>query len=412
MNAMNSQGSVELGISRRGLVQSAALGLLTTMAPANRVRVTAQDATPAADSLEGQSFPPDIQLALHEIVERALAEQEAPGALVGVWYPGQGAWTHAIGVGNLETGAPVSLDDHVRIASITKTLVATVVLQLVDEGLVGLDDSLEQYVPGVPNGAQITIRQVLGMTAGIANYVAVPEIAREYALDPMLDFGPDQILGVIRASTPDFAPGEQVRYSDSNYILLGVLIEEVTGQSPATEIQRRIFEPLGMTSSSFPLTAWMPEPAMHGYFAENLGDPLIDVTRSNPGFPWTAGAVISTLADLRTWSVALAEGTLLTPETQQARLQTRPFQGTPVAVGYGLGVLTFNGLIGHNGGIAGYSSWMLHDPDTSATLVIVVNRSGETGGTANPILNGILGLLFPERFPAPGSIAAATPASS
>lgn len=410
MGIMSVRRPGEPGISRRGMVQSAALGALLTIAPQLRGQATAQEGTSAADVWEGQSFPPEVQLTLHEIVERRLAEQDAPGALVGIWYPGQGVWTHAAGVGNLETGAPVTLDDHVRIASITKTMVATVVLQLVDEGRISLDDSLETYVSGVPNGEQITLRQVLGMTAGIANYVAVPEIAREYARDPMLVFGPEQILGVIRASTPDFAPGEQARYSDSNYILLGLLIEMVTGQAPATEIQRRIFEPLGMTSSSFPLTAWMPEPALHGYFAENPGDPLIDVTRSNPDFPWTAGAVISTLADMRAWAVALAEGTLLTPETQQARLQTRPFQETPIAVGYGLGVLTMNGMIGHNGGIAGYSSWMLHDPETNATLVIVVNRSGETGGTANPILNDILGLLFPERFPTLAP-AAATPAA-
>jgi D-alanyl-D-alanine carboxypeptidase len=156
----------------------------------------------------------------------------------------------------------------------------------------------------------------------------------------------------------------------------------------------------------------MPEPVMHGYFAETLGDPLTDVTRSNPNFAWTTGAVISTLADMRTWAVALAEGTLLAPETQQARLQTRSLRESPIAVGYGLGVLTFGGLIGHNGGIPGYSSWMLHDPDTSATIVIVVNRAGEKGGTSDPILHGVLALLFPDRFTQLAPTAASTPAAS
>ncbi len=384
------------------------------LTPSSGVHATARarTATPATDSLDAQPFSPEVQLALHQIVERRLAEQNAPGALVGIWYPRHGVWTHAAGIGNLATGAPVSLDDYVRIASNTKTIVATVVLQLVDEGLIALDDTLEQYVPGVPNGDRITIRQVLGMDAGIADYVTVPEIAQGYVVDPMIDVGPEQILGIIRASTPDFEPGERVRYSNSNYVLLGFIIESITGQSPATEVQRRIFDPLGMISSSFPLTAWMPEPAMHGYFAEDLGDPLIDVTRSNPNFPWTAGAVISTLADMRTWAVALAEGTLLTPETQRERLQTRSLSESPVAVGYGLGVITYNGMVGHNGGIMGYSSWMLHDPETGATITIVVSRSGERGGTADPILHDILGLLFPERFAVFAPAAAATPASS
>jgi len=250
------------------------------------------------------------------------------------------------------------------------------------------------------------------MDAGIADFIAVPELAREYAVNPMIDFGPEQILAVIRASTPAYAPGASIAYSNSNYVLLGFLIGAVTGQAPAVEIQRRIFNPLGMASSSFPLTAWMPEPFMHGYNAVAVGNPLIDVTRSNPDFPWTAGAIISTLADMRIWAVALAEGALLTPEIQQARLQTRSISEGPVAYAYGLGVLTMNGMIGHNGGIPGYSSWLLHDPESAATIAIVVNRSGETGGAADPILHDILELLFPERFPALPPAAAATPASS
>jgi D-alanyl-D-alanine carboxypeptidase len=409
---MVTNGTRLYPITRRRIVQASALGVVTTLTRGIPTSARAQTATPVLDSDDGQPFPLVVQLALHESVARRLAEADAPGALVGIWYPGQGVWTHAAGIGNLETAAPVTLDDHVRIASNTKTIVATVVLQLVDEGLISLDDTLEEYVPGVPNGDQITIRQVLGMDAGIADYIAVREIAQEYVVDPMLDFGPDQILEVIRESTPDYAPGERVQYSNSNYILLGFLIEAVTGQSPATEVQRRVFDPLGMTSSSFPLTAWMPEPAMHGYSAAALGDPLVDVTRSNPDLPWTAGAVISTLADVRTWVVALAEGTLLTPETQAARLQTRSLTEHPLIVGYGLGVLTMNGMIGHNGGIAGYSSWMLYDPETAATIIVVVNRSGEKGGTADPILHDILTLLFPERFAALLPSQEATPASS
>jgi D-alanyl-D-alanine carboxypeptidase len=358
----------------------------------------AQDATPPATTADEPAFPADVQLALQEIVDRRLAETDAPGALVGVWFPGQGTWLHAGGIGDLTTGAPVRLDDHVRIASITKTFVATVVLQLVDEDLIGLDDPLEDYVPGVPNGAQITIRQVLGMDAGIADYIAVPELAKEYAVNPLIDFGPDQILEVIRESTPDFAPGEAVRYSNSNYILLGFVIEAASGRSPEVAITERILAPLDLSETSFPRTPIMPEPYMHGYFSAKLGDPLIDVTRSNPAFLWTAGAIISTLHDMRTWAIALADGSLLTPATQQSRLKTRVLTTAPTPLGYGLGVLTFNGLIGHSGGIPGYSSWLLHDPATALTVVIVINRSAETGEAADLFVRDILALLLPDRF--------------
>ena len=394
-------------LNRRKLLQATAGGALATGLATANLPAMAQEATPLPQEV-GAGFSPEIQLALHQIVERNLAATESPGALVGVWYPGRGEWQHASGIANLETGEAVTLDDHVRIASNTKTFVATVVLQLVDEGLIGLDDPIEDYVAGIPNGTTITVRQVLGMTAGIADVVSVPEIAAEYAANPLISMSPEDSLAWIRESTPDYVPGTQIAYSNSNYIILGFLIEAVTGNSPAKEIENRLIAPLSLTGTSFPLTPSMPEPVMHGYFAENLGDPLIDVTRSNPNFPWTAGAMISTLADLRTWVEALATGSMLLSAETLAERDTWSSL-SPIA-GYGLGLLTLRGLVGHNGGIAGYSSWMLHNPDNGFTVVIVVNRAGEQGGSADPFLGDIL-QLFPEVTTAPEAAPAATPAA-
>jgi len=396
---------------RRRLLRASAAGALATGLGLATVGVpaSAQDATPVPQDI-AEGFSPEIQLALHQIVERNLAATETPGALVGVWYPGQGEWQHAAGVADLETGAPVTLADHVRIASNTKTFVATVVLQLVDEGLVGLDDPIEDYVPGIPNGTTITVRQVLGMNAGIADFIAVPEITAEYAANPLIAMTPDEILAWIRESEPEYVPGTQVHYSNSNYVVLGFLIEAVTGKSPAHEIAIRLIEPLGLNGTSFPLTPTMPQPVMHGYFAENLGDPLVDVTRSNPSFPWTSGAMISTLADMHTWVEALATGSTLLSAGTLSERNTWEALVPNAPVGYGLGILNFRGFLGHNGGIAGYSSWMLHNPDNGFTVVIVVNRAGEKGGTADPFLREILE-LFPEVVPAPEAAAAATPAA-
>lgn len=395
---------------RRKLLQASAAGALATGLAAVGVPVVAQDATPVPQDVT-DGFSPEIQLALHQIVERNLAATESPGALVGVWYPGQGEWQHAAGLGDLETGAPVSLDDHVRIASNTKTFVATVVLQLVDEGYVGLDDPIEDYVPGIPNGTIITVRQVLGMTSGIADFIAVPEIAAEYAANPLIAMTHDEILAWIRESEPAFVPGAQTHYCNSNYIVLGYLIEAVTGKTPAHEISIRLIAPLGLTGTSFPLTPIMPQPVMNGYFAENLGDSLIDVTRSNPNFAWTTGAMISTLADLHTWVKALATGSMLLSNETLAERDTwnSLVPGSSIA-SYGLGILNYRGFLGHNGGIAGYSSWMLHNPDNGFTVVIVVNRAGEKGGTADPFLREILE-LFPEVVPPPTAAPDATPSA-
>lgn len=400
-------------LPRRAVLGVGGAVLATPLLAGTRTRAAAQgDATATPGGADGASFPADTVLSLEAIVDGALAATFTPGALVGVWYPGQGEWQKAAGIGDLVTGAPVTRDDHVRIASNTKTFVGVVVLQLVDEGAIGLDDPLDQYVPGVPNGGDITLRQVLGMSAGIADFITDPRIAVDYAADPLLAFTPADALAIIRASTPDFAPGQRVQYSNSNYVLLGLIVEAVTGRALAEEIAARILRPLGLTHTSFPTTAEMPEPYLHGYAAEALGDTLVDASRSNPDVPWGSGAMISTLADLRIWVEALATGALLSPATFAAQRELGPVVSTPGReLGYGLGLLSYNGLLGHNGGIVGYSSWMLHDPETGATLIIVTNRSGITGGTADPILGGIVQRLFPDRFPPAGAggVTTATP---
>lgn len=397
--------------SRRAALRAGGLAAVTAAPLLGARRGTgaaAQDASSVAAS--GEAFTAEEQLDLARIVDAGLAQTSTPGALVGVWYPGRGEWTHAAGIGDLTTAAPVTLDDHVRIASITKTFTATVVLRLVDEGALGLDDPLERYVPGIPNGDLITLRQVLGMTAGIFDFVGDPAIAAAYDRDPLMPFAPEQAIGIIRRYPADFEPGAQVRYSNSNYVLLGLIIERVTGQTAAAAITDRVIAPLGLANTSFPDTPEMPEPYAHGYNGAASGDPLRDATRSNPAVPWTAGAMVSTLADLRTWAEALAGGTLLSEATQRERLTWGSFPGEGLDVRYGLGVMQVNGLVGHNGGIPGYSSWMVHAPEEGATIVVVTNRAAEVGGTADPIFIGIAQRLFPERFASLSTTPAATPA--
>jgi D-alanyl-D-alanine carboxypeptidase len=383
-------------MSRRTLL-AGGLGLASAAAgprPSRPVRTQVATPVPSSD----EAFPPEVQLQLEHVVETALAETYTPGALVGVWVPGRGTWTMAAGIGDLATAAPMTLADHFRIASTTKTFTATVVLQLVEEGRLALDDRLGHFITGIPNGEAITIRQLLGMSAGIYNFIYDPLIAVDYVADPLLPFSPEQVVEIVRAhGVADFPPDAEVRYSDTNYVLLGLIIEQVTGRSVAAEITDRIILPLGLTGTSYPETPEMPAPYAHGYLGEQPGEPLRDVTRSTPAVAAAAGAMISTVADLKTWADALATGTLLSPALQAERLRFRRFAQWPLS--YGLGILEGYGFLGHSGGIFGYSSWMLYDPDTRATLVMVTNRASTEGGTVNPILDGILRLLFPGRLP-------------
>jgi D-alanyl-D-alanine carboxypeptidase len=388
-------------LSRRRALQVGGAGLATSLVgPGAATAGQAQDATP--EPVSDAPFSPARQLALTAIVLDALAATSTPGALAGVWVPDQGSWTMAAGIGDLETAAPMRPDDHFRIASITKTFVATVVLQLVEEGKLSLDDHLERFISGIPNGDVITIRQLLNMTAGIYNYIYDPVIAVDYDRDPLLPFMPEQAVAIVRAhGEADFAPGTRTLYSDTNYILLGLILEQVTARTVAAEITERIIVPLGLTQTSFAATPEMPEPYAHGYAAERAGVPLRDVTRSTPDVPWAAGAMISTMGDLRTWADALVAGTLLSPAMQAARLTIGTELTEPIHTGYGLGIQEWGGLLGHNGGILGFSLWMMQDPQTGTTIVVVTNLGTTTGAHGSMasvlIFTGIADLLFPKQ---------------
>ncbi len=192
-------------MTRRVALGSGLAGIAAvTLSPLDDARnaVTAQDATPITTTADA-TFSSEEQLALTTIVESSLAQTNSPGALIGIWYPGRGDWTYAAGIKDLATAAPVTLDDYVRIASITKTFTATVILQLVDEGKLSLDDVLETFVPGIASGDQITVRQVLGMTAGIFDFVEDPIVSADYELDPLMGFTPRDAVEVIRQYPAD-----------------------------------------------------------------------------------------------------------------------------------------------------------------------------------------------------------------
>src|SRR4051794_11200795 len=215
--------------SRRAVVGGAAGAAATVLAATFARPAHAQDGTPAASAAATMPpFPPDEQLALDQIVATRLGGQMVPGAVAGVSIPGRGSWVSAQGIADLGNAAPIAADDHFRIGSVSKTFTATVILQLVDEGKLSLDETLEPYVPGIPNGTTITIRQVLQMTAGIYDFSLDEQFAAAYDRDPTTLFTPDDVVAIVQRHGPDFAPGASLSYSDTNYILLGLVIEKLT----------------------------------------------------------------------------------------------------------------------------------------------------------------------------------------
>jgi hypothetical protein len=186
----------------------------------------------------------------------------------------------------------MSADDHVRIASNTKTFVATAILQLVDRNQLSLDGHLDSFVEGVPFGDQIAIRQLLNMTAGVFDYTDDPQFVQDYIANPLLPFSLQDLLTVINRNAPRYPPGGPAQYDDSNYYLLGAIVEAVTGRTLGDFIQTEILNPLGLTETSYPTTSDMPTPFAHGYYRVSDAAPR-DVSLSNPAVPAGAGAMIS-----------------------------------------------------------------------------------------------------------------------
>lgn len=274
--------------------------------------------------------------------------------------------------------------DHAfRVGSITKTFVATVVLQLAAEGGLGLDDSVEQWLPGlVPNGRAITLRQLLNHTSGIYNYTEDEALFRSLVRDPLRVLTPEELVAVATRHGPRFAPGTDWSYSNTGYIVLGLVIEKATASPLEEQLRQRIFEPLGLARTSLPGAAALPPPAAHGYLppgnglVATRGGKPVDVTAWSPTWAWAAGALVSTAGDLARFYGALLGGELLQPE------QLREMRTAVAGPGYGLGLavdrLQCGPALGHTGGVPGYTSIAYGSEDGSRQAIVLVNTTPQS----------------------------------
>ncbi|MCU7823221.1 serine hydrolase domain-containing protein [Kitasatospora sp. DSM 101779] len=350
----------------------------TTVHAANVVGYDRDDCPPGG-------LGPELTARLDSTVEDVRRQAGIPGVVVGLWMPGRGSYVRATGVADTATGRPMSADSYVRIGSETKTFTVTALLELVDQHRVGLDDPISAYVGGVPDGDRITLRQLADMRSGLFPYTADPDFVHALQTDPYRNFSPQEVLAYGFKHDNTFDPGEEFEYSNTNLVLLGLVVEKVSGQRLADFVQRRVLRPAHLRHTLLPRGAEFPEPHPRGYTDQTLSGAVEDVTDWNPSWAWAAGAMISDLQDLRRWAEVVATGRLLTPQTQAERLKTLPtgFPGT----GYGLGIFETNGWIGHNGSIPGYETVTVYLPSQRATLVIMINTDvGSQGQEPSTLL--------------------------
>ncbi|MBV6755439.1 serine hydrolase domain-containing protein [Rhodococcus opacus] len=365
---------------RRGLAAVAAALLLVVTAAcsddssstgASATSTTTQAESPGAEAGAAQ-IDPGVADRLNEAIEKTMSMAAIPGAIVGVWGP-DGDYVKAFGVADKSTGAPMETDFYHRIGSVTKTFTVTGLLQLVDEDKVALDDPISKYVEGVPAGDQITLRQLARMQSGLPNYTANKDFQQALLSDPMREFTPPELLSYAFTQPASFPPGQGFEYSNTNTVLLGLVVEKVSGMPLPEYVSQKILQPLKLADTSFPTTNAFPEPHAQGYTEQTLDEKEAVATDWNPSWGWAAGAMISTLDDLRIWAPALATGTLLQPATQAQRLETVTAPGLASDVGYGLGIFDIAGWIGHNGSLPGYQTVCMYLPETETTVAIMLN---------------------------------------
>ena len=352
------------------LVASVLAPMAVAPAPAVHAAGIDRQDTYEADCPPG-GLGPEVNARLDKAIEDVRKQAGIPGVVVGLWMPGKGSYVRATGVADTVTREPMSADSYIRIGSETKTFTVTALLELVDDGRIKLDDPIARYIPHVRNGHRITLRHLAEMRSGLFPYTSDAGFIHDLLSDPQRSYTPEELLAYGMKHKNTFKPGAQFEYSNTNLILLGLVVEKVSGQPLQEFIRNRVLRPSHLFHTLFPEGPEFPEPHSRGYTDQTLSGKVEDATDWNPSWAWAAGAMISNLRDLRHWAEVVATGKLLSPETQAQRLKTLPtgFPGTT----YGLGILKTGGWIGHNGSLPGYETVTVYLPSQKATLVLMLN---------------------------------------
>jgi D-alanyl-D-alanine carboxypeptidase len=335
-----------------------------------------------------KSFSVVMQSQFQRILEEKRAETGAAGAVLLVRDDEGREWTGSVGISEsfLSTVTPdpdgtyhwegVPLDESLvfRIGSLTKMFGAALILRLIDQELLTLEDTVDQWIPGaVRHSDIITVRRLLNHTSGVADFSAAPGFSENEA------WTPEDLLALVTNSDPQFLPGEHFLYTNTNYLLLGMIAEAVTGQAYEELVRTELLDVLGLRHTYVPTTPDFPEAHAYGYEMQD-DNSFVEVVGFQPTAPWAAGSMISNLNDLATWVEKLFGGALLSPETQQELLD---FVSVNDNIWYGLGVIKYSdGRLGHSGSIQGFyaGAWRVN-----GHTVVSLSNSRMAQDTANMI---------------------------
>jgi D-alanyl-D-alanine carboxypeptidase len=359
---------------------------------------------PVAASAQVSVAQPSVQAAIGAAVEQVRktygGATPVPGILVGVWDQSGGSYLHGFGEADMATHRPMTPDDHFRIGSNTKTFVVSVLLQLVDEGKLRLDDPIGKFALGVtiPNAEHITVRQLCEMRSGLFEAYDTPELSKIDDATSM-NFAPRTLIGWAVKQKPYFAPGSGYHYSNTNYLILGLLIEAITKDTVGDQIRKRLLAPFGLTQTFYPDTDAMPDPWAHGYGLGKDGK-WQDVSNTIPvSLTGAAGSMISDMDDMRRWVKLYVTGKTSGPATHRALMDCLPIGEGNVSFGLGLGCSA--GWYGYTGGLPGYNTANYYFPARGITIVAwaTVQADSPPPGVANALFKAIATIMTPDHVP-------------
>lgn len=318
----------------------------------------------------------DTRALLHyvdSVAAAAVAEQRTAGASVAVVKNARIVLAKGYGFADLENDVPATPETVYRIGSITKQFTSAAIMRLMEQGKLSLDDTLQKFLPAFPTqGNRVTVRHLLNHTSGIKSYTSLgPKWARVIRLD----LAPDSMVTLFANEPFDFKPGDEWRYDNSGYFLLGMVIEKLSGKPYGQYLQDELFTPLGLKSTIYCDQAPLIKHRAQGY-APRPGGGFINAEPLSMTQPYAAGSLCSTVNDLAAWTLALSSGKVVSPASYN--LMTTPGtlnDGKPLTYGFGLGVGTLGGhrQVSHNGGINGFISELHHYPDDSVITVVLTN---------------------------------------
>ncbi len=331
----------------------------------------------------------DIKKKIEAILDKHIAERKAPAAILGVWTP-DGEAVVVRGKSDPKNSTKAKTTDLFRIASVTKTFTAELLLMLADEKKLSLDDKLSKFFPELKNADKIKISQLLNHTSGIRSYTVIDEFDKYVKSEPLKKWTSEELLKIVAKSEADFEPGTGFMYSNSNYFLAGLIIEKVSGNKFADELHKKICVPLGMKNTYYAEGPQIEGAYFHGY------DDTLDVSLFDPSGPNFAGAIVSNLADLKIWIESISKGTLLSKEMQAQRLKLVGSEKNPES-GYGLGIMSWGSFLGHNGAITGYTIVALSSPEAGVSIICMMPMcASNLQGAPEQTFKEIAELIAPE----------------